>query len=282
MHARLFTALILLDPVIELGSTTEADQKEDAGTRNDIAYASTYRRDLWPSREDAARAFARNPFYQRWDGRVFDRWVNHGLRDLPTAIYPEKSDAANLPVTLMTSKHQEVWTFLRPNYQGNGILGSNNQNRLTHPDVDPSSSTIYPFYRPESAAIYHRLPTLRPSVLYIMGELSNVSPPERRRDKVKLTGTGPGGSGGLAEGQVVDIILPGVGHLVPMEAVDRTADEISKWLSQVLEIWRKNEEASKASRSDTSSRRNKMVNDEWMKHIGEPPKGKDAGRKQKL
>ena len=80
------------------------------------------------------------------------------------------------------------------------------------PDVDPSSLAIYPFYRPESLATFKRLPSLRPPVFYILGELSTVSKRETRRDKVKVTGTGVGGSGGIAEHKVKDIELPMVGQ----------------------------------------------------------------------
>ncbi|KAI2916225.1 hypothetical protein CBS147343_10474 [Aspergillus niger] len=53
MHPSLFEGLILLDPVI---------QRENPGRK--FAQASTYRRDLWASREQAAAKFKSNPFYR--------------------------------------------------------------------------------------------------------------------------------------------------------------------------------------------------------------------------
>lgn len=50
-----------------------------------------------------------NPFYRRWDSRVFDRWIEHGLRDTPTPLHTQPG-----AVTLTTTKSQEVLTYLRP------------------------------------------------------------------------------------------------------------------------------------------------------------------------
>ena len=270
MHPRLFTALILIDPVIELGKTTSSDAVGKFGPTYDIATASTYRRDVWPSRKAAAESFSRNPFYQRWDKRVLDIWIEKGLRELPTAIYPEhpKDGDTGRPVTLLTTKHQEVWTYVRPNYHGKDSQGNLVQDRLTHPDIDLSMKESHPFYRPEGAALFRRLPFLRPSTFYILGELSNLSTPEKRRDKVLNTGIEVGGSGGVKEGKVKDVVLPGVGHLVPMEAVSETAEECSKWLGEVMTVWREDESRMKNLRKEQS---NIMVDDMWKKHIGTMP-----------
>lgn len=273
MHPRLFTGLILLDPVIEMGKTTNSDRSGETGPTYDIATASTYRRDIWPSRKTAAEAFAKSPFYQKWDKRVIDRWVEHGLRDLPTAIYPEipNDGTGQTPVTLKTTKHQEVWTFIRPNYFGKDAQGHFVHNRRTHPDVDPSLESIAPFYRPEGAATFRKLPMLRPPVLYILGGLSSVSSPQARRDKVENTGNGVGGSGGVAEGKVKDIVLPGIGHLVPMEAVEDTAEECAQWLRVRMAEWRREEKEWEESRKKRNKLDDKMVNAMWKKHVGTMP-----------
>ena len=282
MHPRLFASLVLLDPVIELGPTTQTDQGQKKAVSFDVAYASTYRRDIWPSREDAAKAFIKSPFYQKWDPRVLKLWIEHGLRRLPTAVHRQEGDINAAPVTLTTTKHQEVWTFLRPNYEGNGVGGSLRHNRLTHPDIDPSSLTLYPFYRPESAATYQRLPVVRPPVFYIMGELSNISTAAERREKVKMTGIGPGGSGGAVEGKVRAITLPGVGHLIPMEAVAVTAEHISLWIGEITAAWIESERIFIKQREGRDRRTNLVVDDQWLEHIGESPQAKVAKTRQKL
>src|SRR6266516_6371983 len=169
MHPRLFATLVLLDPVIHTYSSVPPASGESPAQR------STFRRDIWPSRAAAAEGYAKSKFYQTWDPRVTERQIKYGLRDLPTAIYPlPVVHGEETPVTLSTTKHQEVFTFLRPNYEGSGHEGRR-VDRKKHPDVHPGLDTIYPFYRPEVPRIYFRLPEVRPSVLYVFGELSYMS-----------------------------------------------------------------------------------------------------------
>jgi hypothetical protein len=78
------------------------------------AMMSTYRRDLWLSREAAATAFRKSKFFQAWDSRVLDKYIEFGLRQVPTALYPDGVNGATLSpgaVTLATSKHQEAWNY---------------------------------------------------------------------------------------------------------------------------------------------------------------------------
>lgn len=77
---------------------------------------------------------------------MFDRWMEFGIRRVPTAIHPEKS---RKEVTLSTTKHQEVFSFFRPNFEGRLGSGEDVVNRETHPDLDLRVGVHYPFYRPE-------------------------------------------------------------------------------------------------------------------------------------
>ena len=254
MHPRLFSTLVLIDPVIQ----RMPSMRGNAGP----AKASTMRRDRWPSRNAAAASYKRSKFYQTWDQRVLDKWIEYGLRDTPTYIHPHANSSATPPVitadpstatappeknteveiTLSTTKHQEVFTFMRPNYPTeDGKLDP-----YTHPDVDPAATPNTPFYRPESLAVFHRLPHLRPSVLYVFGDLSDMSAPLFRADKMAMTGVGVGGSGGLKAGRVREITFQGVGHLIPMEVVDKTADECAGWIVPEIERWRSQEEKMRA------------------------------------
>jgi pimeloyl-ACP methyl ester carboxylesterase len=137
IHPRLLSKLILIDPVI--------NRYEKASEPN-IVRASTFRVDLWKSKEDAEKSFRKSKFYQAWDERVFQRWMEFGLRNAPTAIYPNGSGKE---VTLSTTKHQEVFSFFRPNFQGRTKSGGEIVNRETHPDLDVTVVLHYPFYRPE-------------------------------------------------------------------------------------------------------------------------------------
>ncbi|KAF2401534.1 alpha/beta-hydrolase [Trichodelitschia bisporula] len=229
MHPRLFETLILIDPVIARLTSRKGNISP--------ASASSVRRDRWPSRKVAAEAFLRSKFYQSWDKRVFDLWVKHGLRDLPTKVYPDPAAGYEPEVTLATTKHQEVFTFLRPNLPAKpGSLPK----ALTHPDV-PSEGPHEPFYRPEPLMTFKNLPHLRPSVLYIFGEISPLSEKSTRDEKMAVTGVGESGSGGAPAGRVRDVVVAGAGHLIPMEKVGETADLCSGWLDSELKRWAANE-----------------------------------------
>jgi pimeloyl-ACP methyl ester carboxylesterase len=265
IHPRLFESLILVDPVIQGFTAAQGNISP--------ARSSAFRRDIWPSREAAATAFKKSKFYQTWDPRVLELWIEHGLRELPTQIYPDmpadipaKDTSKSAPpvtteptvapqparpVTLKTTKHQEVFTFVRPNFPPDDNPGapgphqltdSNpSHNRITHPDITPRPEPQTPFYRGEAIFIFNQLPHLRPSVFYIFGALSYMSSLELRKAKLESTGTGVGGSGGAPEGRVKDYVMKGTGHLVPMERSSETADRCAEWISAELTRWREKE-----------------------------------------
>ena len=267
MHPRLLHSIILLDPVIQERSAELDDKQADSKPRTNLAQLSTFRRDIWPSREEAAASFAKSAFYKTWDNRVLQRWVQYGLRDTPTALHP---DSKPPKVTLSTTPAQEVFTFLRPNYEGHGVNG-NPVNRSTHADLDPAGKHLYPFYRAESPSVYNRLPEVRPGILYIFGETSAVSNRHMNREKMLRTGVGVGGSGGFEEGRVKDITLPGVGHLIPMEDPEKTAEEIVEWVSVEMPRFEEETKAWEKWRSKTLKEKS-GIDEKWSKAMGGPPK----------
>lgn len=277
IHPRLLTSLVLIDPVIELASA--APKVFKAGTI--YARSSTYRRDRWPSRAEAVESFKKSVFYQSWDPRVLDLWLKHGLRKLPTAIYPTEpqgsahaadTDAEDGPVTLATSKHQEVFMFLRPNFKGKDENGNTIVNRKTHPDIATNIMGTYPFYAPTPPAVFQNLPHLRPNALYVFGGKSDVSTPDSRKQKVARTGTGVGGSGGFKEGRVAEAVVEEAGHLVPMIAPQKCADAAAGFLAADLKRWREGEEEWRR-RWEGKDRLEKMtVDEEWIKHVGADPR----------
>lgn len=237
LHPRLFESLILIDPVIQ-GKVSVIGNVSPA-------YASAKRRDLWPSRAEAAKGFKKSKFYQTWDPRVLDRWIEHGLRDVPTKLYPNANQGE---VTLTTTKHQEVMTFLRPNFKNRGgetepdsagfTLSNPKLNRRTHADLTPNEQPQDPFYRGESTIVYNQLPALRPSVFYVFGSLSFLTDDAIIEDKLSKTGSGVGGSGGRAEGRVASVTVQEAGHLIPMEKVEESADHIGKWIGkEMVRFW---------------------------------------------
>ncbi|KAK3303056.1 Alpha/beta hydrolase family-domain-containing protein [Chaetomium strumarium] len=245
-HPRLFRSLILLDPVITLSNSGIGP-----------AIASTTRRDLWDSRDSAAAKFAQSKFYRAWDPRVLKLWVAHGLRDLPTELYPS-AEKGDKQVTLTTTKHQELFTFLRPTYRAEPY---------TLPDYDRPLYAGYPFYRPEPLHAYSRLPELRPSVLYVFGAESDMSTPAERRAKLERTGSGLGGSGGATRGKVKEVVLD-CGHLVAMERVPQCAEAIAGFLEGEVDLWKREQRVFEEARQGVGSRTEVMTIDErWKREL---------------
>ncbi|KAF3480249.1 uncharacterized protein GIQ15_05596 [Arthroderma uncinatum] len=273
MHPRLFTSLILLDPVANRVEFLVDEASKQAKVKIPVStLASTYRRDLWPSREAAEKALKRSKFYQNWDPRVLNRFIKYGLRELPTAIHPLDSDSVGQPigqrpVTLTTTRHQEVFSFFRSSY-GAKDNGSQSINRLTHPDLDPRAHmSTFPFYRYEVHKTFEMLPFVRPSVLYLFAEFSEVSNAKLNREKLDQTGTGVGGSGGVTEGRVKAVLMEKVGHLIPMEAVGQTAELCTSQISTEMERWRKEEEQFIIEWKKKSPIEKVTVDKEWIRQV---------------
>jgi pimeloyl-ACP methyl ester carboxylesterase len=245
MHPRLFESLILIDPVMAPFISPRGNVSP--------AHSSASRRDRWPSRQVALQSFKRSKFYQAWDPRVLDLWVKYGLRELPTKLYPHAVaptlpyDSAGREVTLTTTKHQEVFTFLRPTsveHFGSTDGMSESEKAELKEILYPDLAENWPgsFYRPEPVRTFENLQFLRPSVLYVFGETSPLSAVDSRNDKTSRTGIAVGGSGGAKKGRVKDVIIKDTGHLIPMEKVSETARSCSDWIASEMQIFTRREQ----------------------------------------
>ncbi|KAI0477680.1 prolyl aminopeptidase-like protein [Xylariaceae sp. FL0804] len=289
LHPRLMHALVLLDPVVVRFSLRTA-----VGPGATPARSSVFRRDAWPSRAAAREAFERSAFYRAWDPRVLDAWCEHALRDLPTPLYPAESQSpagAGVGVTLRTTKHQEVFTFLRPLWPhvragagGGGVI-----DRDAAPDFDPADAADlpdppFPFYRGEGVAVLRHLPELRPAALWVFGGDSDLAPPPDRRarpgddERVAACGVGQGGSGGLASGRVQSVIFPNRGHLFPMEVPRATAAAVARWLGPEIARWQRDEAAFQAWAAGTPARDKVVMGRDFLAHVPAPVRKKKKER----
>ncbi|KAL1898209.1 hypothetical protein Sste5346_003615 [Sporothrix stenoceras] len=284
MHPRLFSTLVLLDPVLNFQMVGPAF----GFTPLEL---SAVRREVWPSRAAAAASFKRSKFYAAWDPRVLDAWIQYGLRDLPTKWFPDpaaavgkkdgSSNAADNsadgpPVTLTTTKHQEVFTFLRPLIQGIDLeTGRRVFNRQRLPDISNASIAGFgtsKLYRPEVPNTAAQLPHLRPGVCYIFGETSNMSTPDLRKEKMDLTGVGVGGNGGVASGRTKGVVLEKTGHLVAMDLPTVCAEHAASWIGKELELWREEERELQAAWWPRSDEAKQTIDAEWDSFIAKKPK----------
>ncbi|KAL8672897.1 MAG: hypothetical protein Q9168_002651 [Polycauliona sp. 1 TL-2023] len=230
---------------------------------------STFRRDHWSSREAAVASFRKSKFYQSWDPRVLDRWLDVGLRDTPTALYPEtKEEPGARPVTLRTPKHQEDST------------GRLSPDRMSYPDIDLDAGETYPFYRAEPSSTFRKLPYLRPPVLYICAGQSDLSVPVLREQRMSTTGIGVGGSGGAAEGRVKEVLFEDAGHLIPMEIVEESAEAAAEWLVPEMERWAQQDKDFQTRWSQKTRAEKQTVSEEWKQKVGGDPRALPKGKSQ--
>lgn len=235
LHPRLLTSLIVLEPV--MGKSVE--DCEGTSFVRQLAPAP----DTWNSMDEAL-AFAKR-IYRNWDPRVFNRWVKYGYRQLPTSLYrelPNSTSTASRPVALTTSKHNVLCTYLRPNF--NGFIGNVTEigsvpftGGLKESERAKEPKDINIFFPYEPIKTFNDLTHLRPHVLYIFGDRSPVSKPLYRKEKVERTGTGLGGSGGAAVGNVKEVVIQKAGHLVVMEQVEKCADAAASWIQDEMRSW---------------------------------------------
>jgi pimeloyl-ACP methyl ester carboxylesterase len=206
---------------------------------------------------------------------VLDLFIRYGLREVPSTSNSQQ-DESQTPVRLTTTKHQEVFTFVRPIWPALDPVSKliTHKSRAPDSDLDPETPTQFPFYRSEGNNTVARLPNIRPPVLYIFGAKSNVSPAHLIREKLEKTGTGVGGSGGAKAGRGKGVTHPESGHLVPLEepvfcakaAAEWTKTEMDKWWEEEKEYeeWTKKPLEEKAT-----------VDDEFMKRLGAPNRKSD-------
>lgn len=270
MHPRLFSTMVFIDPVmsktISIGPLYGFDTMR----------ASSSRRDLWPSREEAVASIRRNKFYGTWDPRAVDALVKYGFRDTPTKLYPDEKDKGK--ATLTTTKHHEVFTYYRPTRQGKimphpidhtakGTKRAMVRSKIPDATEDVDKYPDFPFYQPVGPMTVDRLPNLRPGALWVFGADSVVCPPEAREEKLKLTGVGYGGSGGVKAGRVRAVSIEKYGHLVAVEAPGTIARHAAEWIAPEIGLWRKEEREFQKWAKETDEREKTVLGKDFLELI---------------
>lgn len=202
----------------------------------------------------------------------------------PTQVYPDlPADyiaGAPRPVTLTTSKHQEVWTFIRSNFLSRGPVvddgrrSTEQQDRVINPNADPETEVPLWFYRPECTITFKNLPYVRPTTYYIFGAKSPFSPPQARKEKQDRTGTGVGGSGGVQAGKVQSHIFENGNHFLPFVDVEALAEVVNVYLEQGLRNTVKEDTLWKNFDSQKSERDRLVVSKRWLEAVGQPTDAK--------
>ena len=234
---------------------------------------ATLRRDLWPSRPSAEKSLLKA--FKTWDPRASAAFMQHGLRSVPTALYNPSKDSS-IPfsaVTLTTSKHQEAWAYAQLNLEPQDPM----YDRLLRPDWDPERELPLRTARPECLITMRNLPHLRPSALYVFGALSPLSGSEAQDEKIRVTGVGVGGSGGVTAGKVEKAVFEKGGHLLVFEQVKEAAMVGGNWIQRWMEEWREEERMFRDYESKKSVDGMLRVSKEWVettKMSGNAPRPK--------
>ncbi|KAE8151329.1 Alpha/beta hydrolase family-domain-containing protein [Aspergillus avenaceus] len=259
IHPRLFTSLVLIEPVIE---KSVPHAKGAMFTQYALGQKST-----WKTHIEAETYFKK--LYKNWEPRVLEKWLEYGLRKQAAT----GSDKGDTPVMLTTSKHHEVVHYMRPNFFHKRPLDpADEESTETHdscfyPDIIGPPGTVYPFYHHGTILMWGLLKHVRPSVLYVFGEKCPLSTPSRRRAKLERTGIGIGGSGGLKRGRVKEVVIPKTGHQNMFEDVTGVADASVDWLKNEMIKWKEDEERITKGWAELSPQARVSVADDWKTHL---------------
>ncbi|KAM3065574.1 hypothetical protein ACMFMF_011056 [Clarireedia jacksonii] len=170
LHPRLFTSIILLDPIIQLSLPPMGFGTDPS----DGVHFTVHRRDIWPNRE-AAEA-SQKKASKTWDPWVLALMVRYGYRNPPTAFCPTVPldiDPCDPPVTLTTTKHQNALAQLRENFAARQEDGRTKIDCNSHADMDPVAASL-PLCRPEPRSTFFQLPSLRPPTMWLVGDKMSV------------------------------------------------------------------------------------------------------------
>lgn len=226
MHPRLLEGIALVDPSIE--ATSKLMSPRALAKTTNLRLGSP---DIWNSPEAAVKDLKKSPMMQGWDPRAERLFFESALRQTPTVLYPNTTGKW----TLKTSKHSGIFAELRINSEGHGLDGSvsSPEGRSARADLNPDDSFITPFYNSAVSNAFKQLKHLRPPVFFVCGSESALRDEKNLQRMRERTGSGVGGSGGVALGQVETTTIKS-GHLIPMTHPRELAGKLAAWLEPRL------------------------------------------------
>ncbi|CAG8978897.1 hypothetical protein HYALB_00005234 [Hymenoscyphus albidus] len=143
--------------------------------------------------------------------------------------------------------------------------------QLEYPDLDlENRNPDSIFYNPVPTQTFAQLPHLKPSCLYVYGSRTHMvsSQSQGRADKLELTGTGFGGSGGHADGKVDELVLNG-SHFVPFEKPTEVAKIFKEWLQKEMENWIQEEKREREAMCKIPIGSRAKMDDDWKWWVNE-------------
>ncbi|KAL2063079.1 hypothetical protein VTL71DRAFT_6151 [Oculimacula yallundae] len=238
LHPRLFQTLILVEPA--LWDTALWGIEAAASVNHSRAMA--FRRETFSSLPVLHSSLSRSHYYRTWDKRALANLVKYGF-----SLQPDGTMKST------TSVHSDLAMMGRPNLAGTGrtarsFADISLEERKKVPDIMLRNGWYAPWYRPEPNRLFHMLPNLRPSVLYVVGEKGQNPELRVNGEILRNTGTGWGGSGGVEMGRVKRVVVKDGGHVMIVDkSLGEVVDAAAEWIKAEMEIWRRQEAEHKAS-----------------------------------
>ncbi|GAO20134.1 uncharacterized protein UV8b_06265 [Ustilaginoidea virens] len=229
-HPSLFHSFAFVEPGI--------DARYGRGITIPWALQALRQRDSFPTRAEAEDAVVKLNNAASWDPRALSRLKHYSVRQA------RDKDGARSVWRPVTPKHQIAALVSRfnPGRVGlgpNGTKGVTMAEREVVPDSDPLAFNIGPFYRHELRLAWNMLPSMRPCVLYVNGAKSPFfGHPATREERLRRTGTGVGGNGGVKLGAVRQVVIEGGEHtMVFDESLKTVAAHVADWLADECRRW---------------------------------------------
>jgi pimeloyl-ACP methyl ester carboxylesterase len=252
-HPRLFQAIIPIEAVVEIGTLHNSKMGSDFSRFPGITvgYTAVRGRDRWPNADAARRYFLASTYYSTFDERVFEKVLQYELRPTPNGDGDE--------LMLTTPKIQGAIVYMRPDPPLRGLAPAEDYN------TRPTKSLMAGgFYRAEPFKLKELMPGIHCKTLYLWSrDDSFISDEDYGNRLVSVTGTGLGGGGGKATGQVTEEFVDRGGHALPFQNPKGTALHVAKYLAGIDKWWRE-EEAKQATEPVAEPGR---VPGEWIERI---------------
>lgn len=213
------------------------------------------------------------------DPRVLKNIIKYSLRKIPTPLYTLGSNGTKEgSYTLTTTKAQEVWTFLRPNFRNHKPLENGNRvDRVLYPDMNHYQAE-FSFYRSELNTGFEWLANVRPSLLFIFGGKSYLSDIEQQDAKMKHTGTGLGGNGGVENEEVEKYVFDGLSHMAPLEDIAGCSKVLGEWIDRKMIQFEEDEAIIRGFDMEKSENGMATLTKKWVEMVKSPIMYEQAGK----
>ncbi|QGA12883.1 hypothetical protein EYB26_000528 [Talaromyces marneffei] len=221
-HPRFFHALVCIEPVVENGSWHDDGEATRHSTQ--FKYRLHQLKHSWENMAAAREYFAKSPYYGAFEARVFEKTIKYELW---------RPDPISERVTLVTPILQRLVWYMKADPPYEGIAPSEDWATRSEKSKLPGG-----FYRAECDKLKDLMQSIHCKTLYLWSRNADfVSDAGYRKRLFDCTGTGRGGGGGRATGQVTEAFVEKGNHALNFENPYGTAVQVAKYLDSIWPDW---------------------------------------------